>query len=128
MKLLVDTHLILWAAITPNRLRPSALGLLQDETNDLYFSVASTWEVVVKKARGRPDFDVDPTRLRLGLLARRWNELPIIGQHVLEVRKLPPIHRDPFDRIMIAQARVERFVFLTADGALSRYGKPVQLV
>lgn len=102
--------------------------MIEDTDNALYFSVAALWEVVIKGSLNRADFVVDPALLRRGLVNNGYFELPIDGNHVLAVTGLPDIHRDPFDRIQIAQARVDGFQFLTADSAVAAYGDPVRKV
>ena len=125
---LLDTQLVLWAAGGSNRLGPTARELLDDPTNGFMFSSAVIWEVTIKTALGRPDFEVDPRLLRRGLLQNGATELPITGEHGIAVADLPTLHQDPFDRIQVAQARVEGLVLLTADDAVAAYGSPVQLV
>jgi len=92
------------------------------------FSAASVWEVVIKRGLGRDDFQIDPNRLRRGLLANGYEELSISSEHTLAVTSLPPVHRDPFDRILVAQARVESITLLTSDITLASYGAPVKLI
>ncbi|MCE2522566.1 MAG: type II toxin-antitoxin system VapC family toxin [Rhodobacteraceae bacterium] len=128
MSLLVDTHLLLWAAYMPERLSPIARARLTDEEQQPHVSAASIWEVVIKSGLERADFQVDLLELRTGLAGNGWAELPIRTDHALEVAKLPPHHADPFDRILIAQARREGWPLLTSDRALGRYGPPVELV
>ena len=128
MNLLVDTHLVLWAAYEPERLSPTARSRLTDEGQHPHVSAASIWEVVIKAGLGRPDFKVDAAALRSGLARNGWAELPIRTDHALEVAKLPQHHSDPFDRILVAQARWEGWPLLTADRKLERYGPPVELV
>lgn len=128
MNLLIDTHLLLWAAYAPQRLSPAAQSQLLDTANRLHFSVASLWEVAIKRALNRPDFRVDPGSLRTGLLSSTYAELPIDSRHVLGLATLPPLHGDPFDRILIAQAAVEGMILLTSDETVARYGGPVQRV
>lgn len=94
---------------------------MEDEGNDLVFSIVSLWEFVIKKGTGRPDFQGDAALLRRGLIDNSYRELTVQPAHVLAVGDLPHIHRDPFDRLLIAQARVEGLTFLTADAAVSRY-------
>lgn len=106
----------------------TAKGLVGDRANSLVFSVASIWEVVVKHMLGRADFRADPATLRAGLLANGYTELPIASPHALEVRKLPPVHRDPFDRLLVAQAIVEEATLVTADSMVSRYPGSIVLV
>lgn len=128
MTLLLDTHILLWAAERDARLPPEALNLIEDPVNTLAFSVVSIWEVVIKSARGRADFKADPTTLREGLLKNSYAELPIDGRHALAVTNLPGIHRDPFDRVLIAQATVEGYLLLTSDPIIARYPGPIKLV
>ena len=125
MKLLLDTHVLLWAAYAPERLSNKAQQLLSDPARNLYFSVASLWEVAIKSALGRADFQVDVAELRTGLVANGYNEVAIESGHVLRVPTLPPIHADPFDRILVAQAMTEGFVLLSNDAKLKAYGGPV---
>ena len=128
MKLLLDTHLLLWAADSLERVPVGARALMADLENELLFSVVSIWEVAIKSGLNRPDFQVDARLLRRGLIDNGYVELPISGEHAVEVDALPLIHRDPFDRLLIAQATVEGFVLLTNDVTLKRYRGPVQLV
>lgn len=128
MKLLLDTHLLLWAAGRPDLLPAAARLLLNDPANTLLFSAASLWEVTIKRGLGRDDFAVDPRLLRRGLLDNGYSELTITGDHALAVDLLPPIHKDPFDRILIAQSMVEAITLLTADPIVARYPGPVRLV
>src|ERR1700757_916351 len=100
MKLLIDTHLLLLAAGEPERLSPGARALIDDLANELFFSAASLWEVVMKRLLGRHDFKVDARLLRRGLLDNGYNELPIISDHVVTLESLPSLHQDPFDRIL----------------------------
>ncbi len=128
MKLLIDTHLLLWAAGEPGRLGRAARLLLNDRGNELLFSAASLWEIVIKRALEREDFRVDPRVLRRGLLDNGWLELPVTSQHAIAFESLPPLHRDPFDRILLAQAYVEGITLLTADPQVARYPGPVRRV
>lgn len=128
MNLLLDTHVILWAAFDPRRLPAEARGLIADPAHTLWFSVASIWEVAVKTALKRPSFSVDASVLRAGLLASGYRELPVEGRHVIALATLPAHHADPFDRMLIVQAAAEGMVLLTADAALEPYGGPVRVV
>jgi PIN domain nuclease of toxin-antitoxin system len=129
MKLLLDTHLLLWvAAGRPKKLSRKARTLIESSDNELFFSAASLWEVVIKRALGREDFKVDPRLLRRGLLDNGYSELPVVSEHVVAVDNLPVIHKDPFDRILVAQATVEGFALLTADATVAQYGSPVRSV
>jgi Uncharacterized protein conserved in bacteria len=128
MKVLLDTHILLWAAGSPQRLPKPALSILKARDTALLFSAASVWEVVIKTSLGRPDFHVDAQRLRQGLLLHGYEELPITGEHALAVRALPSLHKDPFDRILLAQAQCEGLTLLTVDRELAAYGPPCKLV
>ena len=128
MKFLLDTHLLLWAAGSPERLPAAARPLLEDPLNELLFSAASLWEITIKRALGRSDFAVDARVLRRGLLDNGYLELAIGSEHVVAIDSLPPIHKDPFDRILVAQATVEGITLLTADALVSQYPGPVRLV
>ena len=126
MKLLLDTHLLLWAAGEPERLSAGARALINDPANDLFFSAASLWEVVIKRRLGRHDFKVDARLLRRGLLDNGYNELPIISDHVVALESLPTLHRDPFDRILVAQATEEGITLLTSDSLVAQYPGPIR--
>ena len=128
MKLLLDTHILLWAAGQPKKLSASAREMLVDTRNSLFFSVASLWEIVAKRGIGRNDFKVDPYRLRKMLVINDYNELPITSEHVLRVDTLPFLHKNPFDRILIAQARSEGMLLLTVDSAVIKYEEAIQAV
>jgi PIN domain nuclease of toxin-antitoxin system len=128
MKLLLDTHLLLWAAGNPDRLPAAARRLLDDLQNELIFSSASLWEVAIKHGLGRGDFRVDARLLRRGLLENGYGELPITSEHAVALDSLPSIHKDPFDRILIAQSMVEGVTLLTADPLVAQYPAPIRKV
>ena len=128
MRFLLDTHVLLWAAGLPQRLSPVARDLLSDPANDLVHSAANLWEIAIKRTLGRADFAVDVQQLRRGLLENGYQELAVDGRHALAVTALPSIHRDPFDRILLAQAVVEGITLLTADETLAGYPGPVRRV
>ena len=128
MKLLLDTHLLLWAANEPKRLPKAARVLIEDLENDLLFSAASMWEITIKCSLGREDFRVDARLLRRGLLDNGYTELPITSEHAINVDHLPPTHKDPFDRILVAQATVEGITLLTNDRKLVDYPGPIRKV
>jgi PIN domain nuclease of toxin-antitoxin system len=128
MKLLLDTHLLLWAAKGFEYLPQDAQLLMSAPENELFFSVASLWEVVIKCGLGRKDFKVDPHLLRRGLLDNGYSELPILSEHAVAIGALPPIHKDPFDRLLVAQAIVEGITLLTSDACITEYPGPVQHV
>jgi len=128
MKLLLDTHLLLWAAGLPNRLSAGTRRLIEQPGNELLFSAASIWEVAIKRGLGRTDFQADPRLLRRGLLDNGYTELPISSHHVVAIDSLPPIHKDPFDRLLVAQATVEGITLLTSDSVVSEYPGPIRMV
>jgi PIN domain nuclease of toxin-antitoxin system len=128
MKLLVDTHLLLWAGSFSDRLTPEARRVLDDDGNNPIFSVASIWEIAIKFGRGRKDFVIDPALFRRDLLRNGYQELSILSEHAIAGSRLAPIHKDPFDRMLIAQATVEGITLLTADAMLARYPGPIMLV
>ena len=128
MKLLLDTHLILWAAGEPRRFSKQARALIDSPGNELLFSAASLWEVAIKRGLGREDFKVDARLLRRGLLDNGYSELPIMSNHVVAIDGLPPIHKDAFDRILVAQATVEGITLLTIDFLVSQYPGPIRTV
>lgn len=121
MKLLLDTHVLLWAAGEPTRLTTSARRLLNHADNELLFSATSLWEIALKRTLGRDDFRVDPRVLRRGLLDNGYVELPITSEHAVTVDVLPPLHRDLFDRLLIAQALAEGVTLVTSDAQVARY-------
>lgn len=128
MKLLLDTHLLLWAAGQPDRLSATARKLIDNLENELLFSAASLWEVAIKRRLGRSDFQVDLRLLRRGLLDNGYGELPIVSDHVVATESLPSIHKDPFDRVLVAQATVEGITLLTTDSLVAEYPGPVRVV
>lgn len=127
MKLLLDTHLLLWAANEPEKLSAKAVSMMRNPENELIFSAASLWEIAIKNSLGRADFKVDARLLRRGLLDNDYTELTITSAHALLVESLPLIHKDPIDRILVAQATAEGFKLLTADSAVAKYPGPIEL-
>lgn len=128
MKLLLDTHLLLWAAGQPERLSKKARALIEKDEHELFFSSGSLWEIVIKRNLGRDDFKVDARVLRRGLLDNGYSELPIASEHVVAVDGLPHHHKDPFDRVLVAQAIVEGFTLLTSDPIVAKYAGSIALV
>lgn len=118
MKILLDTNYLIW--VSENKVPPKAKVYLEDKNNDLYFSAISIWETAIKTGTS-PDFKTVPFVLRLELIDNGYTELPLTSLHSLLVNDLPPIHKDPFDRILIAQAKMEGMLFLTADKVIKRY-------
>jgi PIN domain nuclease of toxin-antitoxin system len=135
MKLLLDTHLLLWTSVASEDIRSNgslsdeARGLIENEENELLFSPASMWEVAIKNSLGRPDFKVDPHLFRRGLLDNGYIELAISSAHTAAVANLPDHHKDPFDRLLIAQATIEGITLLTNDETVAPYtASPIRLV
>lgn len=128
MKLLLDTHLLLWAAGQPGKLTTEARRLLEDMDNELFFSAASLWEVTIKNGLGREDFHIEPRLLRRGLLDNGYSELAITSEHAVAIDSLPTLHKDPFDRILVAQALTEGITLLTSDEWVAKYPGPVRQV
>jgi len=128
VRLLLDTHLLLWAAEDSPRLSETARNLISDTRNERWFSAASFWEIAIKNGRGRDDFDVDSAQLRIEMLASSYFELPISSMHAILTATLPHFHKDPFDRILIAQATAEGLTLLTADPIVAKYPGPIRRV
>jgi PIN domain nuclease of toxin-antitoxin system len=128
LNFLSDTHLLIWSAGQTGRLSPTARWLLADPANKIYFSTVSIWEVAIKARLGRSDFEIDPTEFTQGLIANGFLELPVTRQHALAVYGLPTIHKDPFDRLLIAQAQVEGLTLLTHDDKVALYPGPIRKV
>jgi PIN domain nuclease of toxin-antitoxin system len=126
--LLLDTQLLLWAAFAPERLSTKANRHLRSPDVPLAFSLASIWEVSIKTSLARPTFAVDPALLHRSLLAEGFTEVPILSAHLVRVARLPWVHRDPFDRLLVAQALEEGLTLLTADAGLKGYGRFVRVV
>ena len=126
MNFLLDTHVLLWAAGQPERLSRKTRSLLNDPANSLLFSAVSLWEIVIKRKLERDDFAVDHRELRRASLDNGYEELAITSMHAFAVEDLPPLHKDPFDRMLIAQSRVEGITLLTRDAQLLRYHGLVQ--
>ena len=128
MKLLLDTHLLLWAAHDSKRLTKVARSLIESSENELVFSAASFWEITIKQNLGRQDFLVDARLLRRGLLDNGYDELPITSEHAINTGQLAHTHKDPFDRILLAQAMVEGITLVTNDRKLAGYPGPIRKV
>ena len=132
MNWLLDTHLLIWVlGVSPDRhdrLPRPALEIIVDPDNRLLFSAVAVLEVAIKSAGGRADFPVGAAAFRSRLLDGGYEELPVTGRHAVAVADLPPIHKDPFDRLLIAQATVERITLLTADAVIARYPGPIRKV
>ncbi|MDB5370661.1 MAG: hypothetical protein JWP20_2219 [Roseomonas sp.] len=128
MRLLLDTHLLLWALATPDRLDATARAALEDPENEVLFSAASLWEIAIKAALGRSDFSCDPQQVLQAALETGFVELPVRAAAAVLAGSLPPHHRDPFDRLLVAQAIREPVRFYTADATLPVYSELVTLV
>jgi PIN domain nuclease of toxin-antitoxin system len=128
MRLLVDTHLLLWAAAKSRRLPREARRLLEDPANEVHYSAAGLWEIAIKAALRRPDFRIDLALLRSALAAMDFTELAVSGAHAERLAHLPAIHKDPFDRMLVAQSFSEPLVLLTNDAGLAPYGEWVEVV
>jgi PIN domain nuclease of toxin-antitoxin system len=128
MKLLLDTHLLLWASEDSPRLPALASSLIADFENELLFSVASIWEISIKHAKGLESFHARPGTVWEGLLENGYAELAVLGKHAVAAGNLPPIHKDPFDRMLIAQAMVEGITLLTADAVIAQYPGPIRKI
>ena len=119
MRILLDTHLLIWAAM--GNLPSKAIHYIDDKANTLLFSSASIWEITIKSGLKRMDFIIDPTTLYNGLLNAGYEELSVISRHALLLKSLPALHKDPFDRILLAQSASEGVTLLTADAVLGQY-------
>lgn len=128
MRLLLDTHLLLWTAEASKRLPVQAAKLIADPNVTLVFSAISILEIAIKHNQACADFEADPLLVRSELLANGYEELPVLGQHAVAVAGLPPIHKDPFDRLLVAQATIEGILLLTADKRVAAYPGPVRRV
>ena len=124
MRVLLDTHLLLWALSAPARLPVAARRLIQDA--DVYVSAASIWEISIKAALGK--LTADPQEVLAALEPAGFLSLPVAGVHAARVSSLPPVHRDPFDRLLVAQALVEPMRLVSTDAALRGYGEIVTIV
>jgi PIN domain nuclease of toxin-antitoxin system len=128
VRLLPDTHILLWTVAESRRLSAAARALIGEPDNELTFSSVSLWEVVIKAGRGRDDFRIDVGSLRRGLFNNGYAELAVTGAHAAALATLPPIHKDPFDRMLVAQAIVEGFTLLTSDPTVAKYPGAIRLV
>ena len=122
MKFLLDTQILLWAAGAPNKLPPQIRACIENLENELYFSSASIWEIAIKRKLGWDDFAVDPRQLHIALKDNGYEEMPVCSEHALFAYDLPPIHKDPFDRILISQSLLETMPIVSADTLFDPYG------
>jgi PIN domain nuclease of toxin-antitoxin system len=128
MRLLLDTHILLWGAIEPERLSRVASSLIESLDNEVVFSALSIWEVAIKTSLGRADFRLDAGLLRRSLFDNGYAELAVAGVHAATLAGLPPIHKDPFDRMLVAQAISEGLTLVTSDPTVAKYPGPIRLV
>mgnify|MGYP000861044803 CR=1 FL=1 len=127
MRLLLDTHTFLWWDSQPNKLPAKVLALCEDTKNEIFLSVASIWEMQIKHQLGKLELHLPLDRLVSEQVQKNAIQiLPIQTTHVLGISALPNAHKDPFDRLLIAQANVEKMVFLSGDGVFDQY--PVQII
>lgn len=122
MKVLIDSHIFVWYGYGQlNKMPKKYVDILKDKNNDIYFSLVSAWELTIKSLLGKPNFDVDVDKNRMGLLQVGFHELPILYPHIQSLKDVPSVHKDPFDRLLIAQAKSENFYFLTVDEKILEY-------
>jgi PIN domain nuclease of toxin-antitoxin system len=122
---LLDTHIWIWLLEDPSKIAPPVLRQLET-ADSLALSVALIWEIAIKTELGKLSMTVSPEAVRDEILHAMYaSELPIQSAHALDVARLPKLHKDPFDRILIAQARMEHMVLVTADEAIRQYGGAV---
>ena len=125
MRLLLDTHLLIWAVSEPDRLSAKALELMEDKANMLFFSAASIWEIAIKASYKRTDFMVNVPELHSELLRNGYQEVAVLAGHTFAVVHLPHLHKDLFDRLLLAQAMREDLTLVTADALLASYPGPI---
>jgi len=128
LKYLLDTHLLLIGSVEKTAMPRKAAELIDVPGNEFLFSAASLWEVAIKFGQGKADFTVDPEQLRRRLIRTGLTEVHITSEQAMYVSRLPPIHKDPFDRLLIAQATVEGIILLTSDRIVAEYPGPIQRV
>ena len=126
MKLLLDTQLLLWTAGGLPELPLPAKKIIENPTNELFFSAASLWEISIKHSLGRADFQLDPQVLRRALFDNGYQEIAVTSAHAAAIATLPPIHKDPFDRMLVAQAITEGITLLTCDDEVAQYKGPIK--
>ena len=128
MRYLLDTHVLLWAAISPENIPAGMRAALEDPENELVFSAASMWEIAIKNGLERPDFKVDMWHLRRCLQDNEYTEVPVTSAHAAFTQVIEKLHKDPFDRMLIAQACVEDFMLVTADRLVAQYSGPIRMI
>lgn len=127
-RFLVDTQLLLWNVYGSRKLPARVARLFKDGRHQFHYSAASLWEISIKTSRGRADFQVDAGQVRDALEANGFVELPIAAQHAVALSDLPPIHADPFDRMLVAQAIVEPMALIISDERLALYPGTIEVV
>jgi PIN domain nuclease of toxin-antitoxin system len=128
LRFLLDTHFVVWVPVNDDRISRQARTILNDPANQFVFSVSSIWEIAIKRGLQRRDFLFDPREIRRQLIENGYEELTLQSRHVVAVDSMASIHKDPFDRILIAQAMVEGITLLTADPAIAQYPGPIRKV
>ena len=126
MRLLLDTHVLVWCLSGDRKLPPATAELVRDPATDVYFSAVSIWEVAIKSALGK--LRADANVMLKHLVDEGFKELPVMARHTVATVTLPMHHRDPFDRLLVAQSRLESLRLLTDDRVMALYGEPVVLV
>jgi len=125
LNILLDTHLLLWIASEPDRVPDAVLQRILDDRVTAWFSAASIWEVAIKSGQGRPDFHLDTAQFRQNLIDRRYEEIGVPGAHAAHVQTLPALHKDPFDRLLIAQSQLEKIPLYTLHSQVAQYPGPI---
>ncbi|MFY7959482.1 MAG: type II toxin-antitoxin system VapC family toxin [Elsteraceae bacterium] len=128
MRLLLDTNILIWAVDKPSVLDLQTQSMLRDQANDVHFSAASIWEIAIKAGLGKSGFAAQPDVIAEAAQATGFIELPVSSRDAIGVQHLPAHHKDPFDRLLIAQALAGPYQFLTSDSALAAYSPLVSLV
>ncbi len=126
MRLLLDTHVLLWALMARRRLPKRLLAALADRETEVLFSAINIWEIAIKRALGRPAFAFGPDDVLDAALDAGFTELPVKAAHAARSGDLPPLHADPFDRLLVAQALCEPARLVTADTVIQRYPAPIE--
>ena len=125
MKYLLDTHILIWASASSSRLNARTKAILLDADNEIYFSAISILEVAIKQGLAKREFDVEASAMRRSIMDDGFVELAVTGEQAVFVATLPLIHKDPFDRLLVAQANVEGMTLITADEQVARYPGPI---
>ncbi|MEN3150520.1 type II toxin-antitoxin system VapC family toxin [Neorhizobium sp. IRAMC:178] len=128
MRILLDSHLLVWLVGASDRLPLAAREIIENPDHDIFFSSASIWELSIKYSSGKIGLELPPRMLYQVLIESNFNELAVTASHALEIDSLPQIHKDPFDRILIAQSMSEGMLLLTSDEAIAKYGGPIRFV